>query len=159
MSLKDELEKIIDAESRDLKHQDRPTATLNRLQKDRFDEVRPLFTEFAEAVDDAFVKVRLTDARVVIDVGDQPSDEDLFEIDGRWELEPSPAPRFLAEPGHRALRRRSGFVLWKTMYLRPLMEPDNLTWDRLDFDSGEEAFDYVMRDVAKQVARCRKKGR
>jgi hypothetical protein len=156
MSLKDEFEKIIDAELRDLGNTDRNGAAFGQHQVDRFDEVRPLFTEFADAVDDTYVRVRMSESRVVIDVGERPSETDLFVIDGRWELEPSRSRRFLAEPGHGEFRRRSGFVLWKTLYLRPLMEPENLSWDRFDFDSGVEAFQYVVQDIARQVAHHRR---
>ncbi len=159
MSLKDEFEKIVDAELRYFDDQDQKGAALSQYQMDRVDEVRALFGELADAIDDAHVRVRMADSRVVIDVGDSPSDTDLFVIDGRWELEVGQPPRFLAEPGHRAVQRRPGFVLWKTLYLRPLMEPENLCWDRLDFDNGTEAFQYVVQDVAKQVAQLRRQKR
>lgn len=154
MSLKDELDRIIAAERRDLENVDPRSEAFRKSQRDRFAEIRPLLAELADAVDDAYVRVRMSDARVVIDVGDTPTDADLFEIDGRWELEPNPATRFVAEPGARAAPRKSGFLVWKTLYLRPLMDPDYLTWDRLEFDSGEEAFQYVFQDVARQMAHC-----
>ena len=153
MSLRDDFRKIIDAELRDFeggKHQD--DSSRNPM-KVRLDEVRPLLTEFAEAVDDTHVRVRILDTRVVIDVGDTPSDRERFEIDGRWELEPNPDVRFLAEPGAEVIRPKSSFIVWKTLYLRPLMDPENLSWDRMEFDSGVAAFEYVFQDVAKQIAR------
>lgn len=153
MSLKDELDKIIYSESGEHAAATRPQASAIGSQKDRLDEVRPLLKEFAEAVDEDYVRIRITDTRVVIDVGDRPSDADRFEIDGRWELEPNPEVRFLAEPGAEVLRPRSSFVVWKTFYLRPLMDPDYLSWDRKEFDSGVEAFQYIFQDVAKQIAR------
>lgn len=153
MSLKDQLEKIIDAEFHGTTTVDQPGEAIGSLQKVRLDEVRPLLTEFAEAVDEDYVRIRISDARVVIDVGDTPSDVDSFEIDGRWELEPNPEVRFLAEPGAEHLRPKSSFVVWKTLYLRQLMEPENLSWDRMEFDSGVEAFQFVFEDVAKQIAR------
>ncbi len=153
MSLKDELEKIIYAEGGDGETlEGRRDASVGSL-KDRLDEVRPLLKEFADAVDDDYVRIRISDTRVVIDVGDRPSDTDRFEIDGRWELEPNPEVRFLAEPGAEVFRPRSSFVVWKTLYLRPLMDPDSLSWDRKEFDSGVEAFQYVFQDVARQIAR------
>lgn len=152
MSLKDELDRYNYTEQRDNEGRERgPTASGQNL-KDRLDEVRPLLTEFAEAVDDEYVSIRITDTRVVIDVGDTPSDTDRFEIDGRWELAPNPDVRFLAEPGAEVVRPRSSFVVWKTLYLRPLADPENMSWDRIEFDSGVEAFQYVFQDVAKQIA-------
>ena len=156
MSLKDELEKIIDAESRATTSVDQLGEAFGNRQKVRLDEVRPLLTEFAEAVDESYVRVRMSDARVVIDVGDTPSDADRFEIDGRWELEPNPEVRFLAEPGAEHLRPKSSFIVRKTLYLRPLMEPENLSWDRMEFDSGVEAFQFVFQEVAKQIAHHRR---
>jgi len=153
MSLKEELDKIIYAEPRDSGPSGGPRATAGLSPKDRLDEVRPLLTEFAEAVDKDYVRIHISDTRVVIDVGDAPSDADRFEIDGRWELEPNPEMRFFAEPGAEVFRPRSSFVVWKTLYLRPLMEdPADMSWDRKEFDSGVEAFQYVFQDVAKQIA-------
>lgn len=152
MSLKEELDNIIYTEQRYNEGRGRrPTDSESNL-KDRLDEVRPLLTEFAEAVDDEYVSIRITDSRVVIDVGDTPSDTDRFEIDGRWELAPNPDVRFLAEPGAEVFRPRSSFVVWKTLYLRPLADPENMSWDRKEFDSGVEAFQFVFQDVAKQIA-------
>ncbi len=152
MSLKEELDKIIYTEQRYNEGRGRrPTASGNTM-KSHLDEVRPLLTEFADAVDDEYVSIRITDTRVVTDVGDTPSDTDRFEIDGRWELAPNPEVRFLAEPGAEVLRPRSSFVVWKTLYLRPLADPENMSWDRMEFDSGVEAFQYVFQDVARQIA-------
>jgi len=156
MSLKEELEKIIHAQRPDVFSTGQQDAASGTSQKVQLDEVRPLFEEFADAVDESFVRVRIADTRVVIDVGDTASDADSFEIDGRWELEPNPELRFLAEPGEEVFRPRSRFVIRKTLYLRPLMEPENLTWDRIEFDNGVDAFQYVFQDVAKQIARHRR---
>ena len=156
MSLKEELEKIIHAERPDVFSTGQRDAASGTSQKAQLDEVRPLFEEFADAVDDSFVRVRIADTRVVIDVGDTASDADSFEIDGRWELEPNPELRFLAEPGAEVFRPKSRFVIRKTLYLRPLMEPENLSWDRIEFDNGVDAFQYVFQDVAKQIARHRR---
>lgn len=153
MSLKEELDKIISAERGKDHGRLRPGHNPGLSLKDRLDEVRPLLTEFAEAVDEEYVRIKILDSRVVIEVGDTPSDADRFEIDGRWELEPNPEVRFLAEPGAEVFRPKSSFVVWKTLYLRPLMDPDYLSWDRKEFDSGVEAFRYVFEDVAKQIAR------
>lgn len=155
MSLKDELEKIIHSERPDVFSAGRPDPASGTSQKTRLDEVRPLFEEFADAVDESFVRVRIADTRVVIDVGDTASDADSFEIDGRWELEPNPELRFLAEPGAEVFRPGSRFVVRKTLYLRPLKEPEDLSWDRIEFDSGVDAFQYIFHDVAKQIARHR----
>ncbi len=152
MSLKEELDKIIYTEQRYNEGRGRrPTASGNTM-KNQLDEVRPLLTEFADAVDEEYVSIRITDTRVVIDVGDTRSDTDRFEIDGRWELAPNPEVRFLAEPGAEVFRPKPSFVVWKTLYLRPLAEPDNMSWDRMEFDSGIEAFQFVFQDVAKQIA-------
>lgn len=156
MSLKEELEKIIHAERPDAFTTGQRDAASGTSQRAQLDEVRPLFEEFADAVDESFVRVRIADTRVVIDVGDTASDADSFEIDGRWELEPNPELRFLAEPGAEVFRPKSRFVIRKTLYLRPLMEPENLTWDRIEFDNGVDAFQYVFQDVAKQIARHRR---
>lgn len=153
MSLKDKLDEIISAERYGAGKRDSLNSGSHRFTRDRLGEIRSLLTEFAEAVDDEYVSISVTNSRAVIDVGDMRSDKDRFEIDCRWELEPRLQERSLSEAGARLVPPKCGFVVWKTRYLRPLMDPDYLSWDRLEFDSGAEAFDHVFQDVARQIAR------
>ena len=151
MSLKDKLDEIISAERYGV--EERRGALSRHFTNDRLGEIRPLLTEFADVVDEEYVSISVTETRAIIDVGDTRSDRERFEIDCRWELEPRLEERRLSEPGASVPPRKSGFVVWKTRYLRPLMEPEYLSWDRLEFDSGVEAFDHVFQDVARQLAR------
>lgn len=150
MSLKDKLDEIISAERYGAG--DRRESLARHFTNDRLGEIRSLLTEFTEAVDEEYVSISVTDSRAVIDVGNMRSDKDRFEIDCRWELEPRLEERRLSEAGARAVPPKSGFVVWKTRYLRPLMDPEFLSWDRLEFDSGVEAFEHVFQDVARQLA-------
>ena len=148
MSLKDEIQKLIDAERQKLVQQDHKIASYHQRQKDNFQSLRALLEEIAKSVEPAYLKSQLSDGQGTLDIGRQECKK--FEVDVHWEIKPNFEIKFGAMKGESPFEEAPGFLVEEICYYR-FPEPDR-TEQKLIFESEQAVIEYLLKIITAKVA-------
>lgn len=150
MSLKREIEKIIQAEREKLESRDREHNDYHNRQRDRFQPLRALLDELVASIDPAHLKASIRDYRATIQVGTTRSDSAYFSADARWQIQPNYDVRFEAVKGESVFQESPGFRVEENVYHR---DPEYSTSEKnLTFNTEEQVISYLLGKVAEQIA-------
>ncbi len=145
MSLKDEIDKLIQAERKKLKVKDQADEEHHERQRRRFTTMHAVLREIAESIDTQYLEARLDDSRATIKVG-KKTRETYWETDIRWLIEPNWG--LGGEIG--TFEVRPGFRVEETEYFK-YPEREILEETRT-FKSESEVAEYLLPKIAEKVA-------
>ena len=115
MSLKDEIDKLIQAEREKLKAQDQEAEEFYNRKRQRFTTMHAVLREIAEAIAPQYLSVKFMDDKVIIEVGKKGQKARLRETDFRWMIEPNFG---FSEFEVGTLAHKPGFMVQETTYIR-----------------------------------------
>src|SRR3989338_6511280 len=118
MSLKDEIEKIIHAERKNLESRDQKDREFNERQRDRFQPLRTLLNELIASIDPTYLEAWIGDSDARIDVGSRKGDWEHLETDEGWNIEPNHTMNTRGDKNESLFNDAPGFNVPKTVYSR-----------------------------------------
>jgi hypothetical protein len=141
VSLKDEIEKLIQAERQKLESRDRQRTEYHERQRQRFQPLKTLLTEVAASVEAEFIEPRISDDSAVIEIG-RKKEGPLF-TDIRWRIEPDFEVGSVFKP-------KDGFRVEETAYYR---YPESDVSERTHrFEAERHVAEYLIAKIAEKVA-------
>jgi len=151
ISLKEEIEKLIQSEQQKTEERDQKHADHRDRQRNRFRPLRTLLEELVAAVEPNYIKSHILNDRVTIEIGRKEGD--YFSADKRWEIQPDYGVRLTAEKGDSLVYEKPGFrVEERNYYHTPEFDVSEYTHT---FETEQETAQYVIKQIAEQVAHYR----
>ncbi len=151
MSLKDEIEKLIQQEQRKIEERDQRDAEYHERQRQRFQPLRAFLEELVASVDTNHIKSRIFDGYATLDVGRKKKDDFLLEI--TWEIKPNFGFTSSAEKGESLFYEQPGFHVEETHYFDA---PEyHVSESTHIFDTEQETAEYIIKKIAEQMAHYR----
>ena len=147
MSLRDEIEKIIQLEQQkqDLREQKR--AMLHERQRERFRLMRVLLVEILASVEPAYVQARIAKDSAKIEVGEKVGDR--FHKDITWKIGPVVAGRSSAKKEEPFPDGEPGFLIEEVDYYT---NPEYPTSSGRTLTSEREVAKYLVKRMAERIA-------
>jgi len=150
MSLKDEIEKIIQSERKKLESRDQKHKEHWERQRERFRPMRALLEKVVNAVDQEHVEVRFSEDDAIIEVGTKRLEDGCFEEDVRWKVQPNFVVKLFPSSGEGFLEEESGFRVEEAITCR---QPEiDYREKALIFGTESEAVQYIIKKMAEQIA-------
>ena len=154
MSLKDEIEKLIQAEQQKLDIQGQEDKERLRRAEKRFRPLAALLKEVASSVEKEFLETIILAGNAIVKVGKR--ENELFYDSIAWEVYPEPAVF-----GHQVngglgwiLKEENGkasFIVNETTYYLEGMNQKSFT-----FETEQEVIEYFIKKISKEVAHQRR---
>lgn len=148
MSLKDEIDKLIQAEREHLEQRDAKDYEFDELQKARFLPLRAVLEEVIKAVDPAYLRVELKDHQATIEVGKHW--DNCFEVDIRWCIEPMSTPRLEAEAGEALFEAQPGFSIEEVETFQ--LPEFNQFEHTYTFETEGEVVQHILKKMTENIA-------
>jgi hypothetical protein len=146
MTLKDEIERIIQAEQKKLDDKDQKQSNYYRIQCERFQPLRKVLEQILESVEKSYLRPQLTDSTATLEVGRVEGGHFLRDV--RWEIEPNYKWGVNEELG--ALRGEPGFRIEETSYC---YLPEYSENERsFTLASEQDVAGHLVNTIAKQIA-------
>lgn len=114
ISLKDEIEKLIQQEQQKIKERDQKHMEYHERQRQRFQPLRALLEELVASVDSKHIESHIFDDHATLEIGEKK--DDYFSAETRWEIEPNFDIRFRAEKSESLFNEQPGFRVEETNY-------------------------------------------
>ncbi len=151
VSLKDEIEKLIQQEQRKIEERDQRHAEHHERQRQRFQPLRALLEELVASVDSNHIESRIFDDHATIEVGKKK--KDYFSAETTWEIEPNYGVTLSAEKGESLFYEQLGFHVEETSYFDA---PESHVSERTHiFDTEQETAEYIIKHIAEKMAHYR----
>lgn len=148
MGLKDEIEKLIQAERQKLESRDRQHTEYQERQRQRFQPLKALLTEVAASVEPEFIDPRISEDSGVIEIRRKKEGPGFADI--RWKIEPDFEVRFHAEKGESLFEPKNGFRVEETEYYR---YPESDMSERTHrFEAERNVAEYLIAKITEKVA-------
>ena len=148
MSLKDEIEKLIQAEQEKLDVEDKRDKDFHERQSKRFKPLAILLKEVANSVEKEFLDVEIFEDKAWVRIGIKG--DEGFEVRTNWEVEPN--------FGRYTAHREDGILF----YVEPGFRVEETVWlkwdvqeNKLTFDTEQELIEYLVKKISKEVANQR----
>lgn len=142
MSLKDEIEKLIQQEQQKIEEFGQRLSEFSGRQRLRFQSFRTLLEEIVASVDTKHIEARISDERATLQVGKRKDGHFFTEI--RWEIEPN---------NNGLLCEQPGYSVEETHYYE-FPEYDVLE-HKLVFNNEQETADHIVKKIAEKMAHYR----
>ena len=151
MSLRDEIEKLINAERKNLEARDAEHSEYHKRQCDRFASLHRVIEELASSIEPEYLNVRIDDDNATIQVGQRK--DSLLHAQLQIKVEPNFEISSGALHGKGLFREASGFRITETHF-----------WEFPQYDVSEQekvltsehdVAEYLIRSVANMVAQYR----
>jgi len=140
MSLKDEIEKLIQAEQEKIKSRDKQHADYQQRQRDRFVAMRAILKEITESIEPKYIESRIGDDSARIKIG----------RDAYWNIQPNYDIRFGAASEESLFYEKPGFKVEEKMYYVNDMFEDIKT-----LSDENEVAEYLIKEITEKVAHYR----
>ena len=151
MSLKDEIEKLIQSGQRKIEQRDQKHAEYHERQQQRFSPLRSLIQKLVVAVDSNHIESRIFDDHATLEVGRKKNA--YFSSETRWEIQPDYDISFGAEKGESLFQEKPGFRVEETNYYDA---PEYDVIERtLRFNTEQETAEYLIKQIAEKMAHFR----
>ncbi len=148
MSLKDEIEKLIQAEQEKLDEEDHRDKNFRERQSKRFKPLAILLKEVANSVEKEFLDAEIFEDKAWVSVGIRG--DEGFDVRTHWEVEPN--------FGRYTTHREDGILF----YVEPGFRVEETVWLKWDvqenefiFDTEQELIEYLVKKISKEVANQR----
>ena len=154
MSLKDEIEKLIQAEQQKLDIQGQKDKERLRRAEKRFRPLAALLKEVANSVEKEFLETIILAGNAIVKVGKR--ENELFYDSIVWEVYPEPAVFGYQENGELGWILKEGngkvsFIVNETTYYFEGMNQKSFT-----FETEQEVIEYFIKKISKEVAHQRR---
>jgi hypothetical protein len=150
MSLKDELDKVVQTERAKLETADRLCAEFPERQRQRFRALRALVEELAAAADPRFLRTQIDGDGATVEVGRRKRDPSSFVTDMQWEMRPNYSIHFDATSFSYRFRDEPGFRVAETRC--PRFPADDATTTTLVFKTEALLVDHLVQTIATRIA-------
>lgn len=141
MSLKDEIEKLIQQEQQKIEESDQRNVEFRERQRQRFQSLRTLFKELVASVDSKHIESHIFDSYATLEVGERKGDH--FSAETRWEVQPNFNFGF-----GRVEYEKSGFRMEETNYYHaPELDHSESKHEHI-FDTEREIAEYIIKQIA-----------
>jgi hypothetical protein len=151
MSLKDEIEKLIQSEQRKIDQRDQKHAEYHERHQQRFTPLRSLIEELVAAVDSNHIESRIFDDHATLGVGRKKNE--YFSSETQWEIQPDYDVSFGVEKGQSLFQEKPGFRVEETNYY------DAPEYDVIErthrFATEQETAEYLIKQIAEKMAHYR----
>ncbi len=148
MSLKDEIEKLIQDEQRKIRDRDRETKKYYSKLRECFAPLRKLLEQLVVSIEKPYIKSRIDDQKATLEVGREENGRFLADV--RWEIEPHYSTD--TADHEESLSQPVVFSIGETHYFR--ME-DEVLENAERFDTDHAVVEYLMRCIAEKIAHYR----
>ena len=151
MGLKEELENLIRAARENLEARDQKHSAFHDIQRARFAPLAAALSELAQAVEGAYLRLRLHDSSALLELGDERDGH--FHTDLRCEVQPNFETDFPADRGASLFREAPGYRIEETQYFE---YPEYDTSEHTAvFDEESKVAEYLAQKIAEHVAHRR----
>ena len=151
MSLKDEIEKLINAERSKLEERDKKDAEYNQRQRQRFASLRVILQEISASVDPKYLESRVDDYSAKIELG--RIEKSTRSTETRWEIEPNYTYNFArhhSEAAESFYSEEPGFKVEETEYSHcPEFDTSE---DTKTFQDEQAVSEYLIKKITEKVA-------
>jgi len=148
MSLKDEIEKLIQAEHEKIETRDKKHDDYHQRQRDRFVSLRAILKEITESIDPKYLESRIGNDSARIEIGRK--EKSYRSTDAYWNIEPNYDVSFGAAADESLFYEKPGFKVEETVYYIDDMSEDNMT-----FSDENEVAEYLIKKITEKVAHYR----
>jgi len=148
MSLKNEIEKIIQAERKKLKIQDEKSNEFFQRKKERFKPMTVLLKEVADSFENEYLEIEIYDDSARIEVGKRK--DEVFDHRITWTVEPNSGCSLTHQEDGTLFYDEPGFKMEENLWLTDDVIEKNLT-----FETEQETVEYLIKEIAKIVAQQR----
>ena len=147
MSLKEEIEKIIQLEQQKQELRDQKRAMLHERQRERFRLMRVLLVEIVASVEPAYVRARIAKDSAKIEVGEKVGDR--FHKDITWKIEPIVAGRSSVKKEETLSDQEPGFLIEEMDYYT---NPEYPSSNSQTLTAEQEVAKYLVKKMAERIA-------
>jgi hypothetical protein len=144
MSLKDEIEKMIQAEQAKLEIRDQKERDYHETQRDRFAPLKEVLREITNAIDRKYTDLSISDDRATISLGYRSNDL-------HWVIGPDFDVRFGAASDEGLFESRPGFRLEETIY----HYGGDFSESTKNFDCQQSLVEYLVTNLVERTAQFR----
>ncbi len=148
MGLKEELERLIDAERGKLEARDREHSVFHDVQRSRFAPLRAALNELAQAVAATYLRLRLHDSSALLELGHER--DGRFHTELRCEIQPNFETDSPADRGASLFREAPGYRIEETQYFE-YPEYDTSEHSAV-FDDESTVAEHLAQKIAEHVA-------
>jgi hypothetical protein len=148
MSLKDEIEKLIQAEQEKIESRDKQHANYHQRQRERFVSMQAILKEIAESIGPKYLESRIGDDSARIEIGRK--EKSYRSTDAYWNIEPNYHIRFGAASEEGLFYEKPGFKVEETVYYI-----DDMSEDSKIFSDESEVAEYLIKQITEKVAHYR----
>lgn len=141
MSLRDEIEKMIQAEKAKLEVRDQKQEDYCETQRNRFVPLKEVLREITSPIDPKYIDISISDDRAIISMG-------YHGKDLRWVIEPDFEVCFRAASDESLFESRPGFRLEETIY----HYVGDFSESTQKFDSQQSLVEYLVAEIVKKAA-------
>lgn len=151
MTLKDEIEKLVQAEQAKLESQDRKDADYRDRQRKRFVPLRALLEELGRAIDERYLRASIGEDSATLEVG--RVEKTHLSGDVRWRIEPNFEIDIFAEKGESNFKEARGFRVEEEMHLS--LPESHIAESMLTFESEQDVSEYLATKIAEKIGHYR----
>lgn len=150
MSLKDEIEKLIQNEQEKMKSRDKQHADYHQRQRERFIPMQAILKEIAESIETNYLESRIGDDSARIEIGRK--DKAYRSTDAYWRIEPNYEIRGGAASEESLFYEKPGFKVEETPYY---INTNDMSEGNKIFSDENEVAEYLIKQITKKVAHYR----
>jgi len=151
MSLKDEIEKLINAEQSKFRDRDRKHAAHHERMRERFASLRVILEEITVSVDSKYLGSRFHDDSALFELG--RIEGSSRSTDTRWKIEANYGIRSDADVAEGIYSDEPGFKVEETEYYN--YPKYGLSQSTRVFENDRTLSEYLIRKIAEKVAHYR----
>jgi hypothetical protein len=148
VSLKDEIEKLIQQEQQKIEERDQKHMKYHERQRQRFRSLRSLLEELVSSMDSKHIESHIFDDHATIEIGKKKAD--YFSAETRWEIEPNFDVSFQAEKGESLFCEQPGFRMEETNYCE--FPEYDVSEQKHVFNTEQETAEYIIKKIAEKMA-------
>lgn len=150
MSLRDEIQKLIDAEQAKLRGVDQANSTVLRGRVGRFRALRAVLEDIVASVEPQFLQAQLSAESATLSIG--RTEESRFQTKREFRIEPSVSVDFNG-PSKPTLQEETGFTVEETEYIE--YPHSDLAEEEHHFATEKEVASFLIEAIAKEIAEAK----
>jgi hypothetical protein len=154
MSLRNEVEKLIQIEREKIAARERKHDDYHSRQRERFAAIRPVLQELVDSIETGYIRARIDDDLARLDVG--KNNDRCFETDIRWEVQPNFGIRAEADKDGGLFYEEPGFRVDETQHYHSLelFHPGSgsASERKLIFPNESQTCEYLITKIVEKVA-------